>query len=91
MPKRYTPISAAADVEAALRLHRAVGAKLVYSLSSVRRQGSCGLSKTCERGRFANITEKMLGHQLQKHGSGWHRPSLTAYPEVPPRSGVPVD
>jgi len=69
MPKRYTPTSAAADVEAALRLLEGRW-KLVDSVPSIRRQGE--RFSDLERA-IPNITQKCWGSKLPQLGSGRNR------------------
>jgi len=69
MPKRYTPTSAAADVEAALRLLEGRW-KLVILFHLFG--GKVMRFSDLERA-IPNITQKMLGQQLPQLGSGWNR------------------
>src|SRR5437764_14200964 len=80
VPKRYTPISAAADVEAALRLLEGRW-KLVILFHLFG--GKIMRFSDLERA-IPNITQKMLGQQLKSMEADGivHR---TAYPQVPPK------
>ena len=80
MPKRYTPTSAAADVEAALRLLEGRW-KLVILFHLFG--GKVMRFSDLERA-IPNITQKMLGQQLR----GMAADGIvvrTAYPQVPPK------
>jgi DNA-binding HxlR family transcriptional regulator len=80
MPKRYTPTSAAADVEAALRLLEGRW-KLVILFHLFG--GKVMRFSDLERA-IPNITQKMLGQQLR----GLAADGIvvrTAYPQVPPK------
>src|ERR1700730_5536673 len=80
MTKRYTPTSAAADVEAALRLLEGRW-KLVILFHLFG--GKVMRFSDLERA-IPSITQKMLGQQLksmQAHGIVYR----TAYPQVPPK------
>src|SRR5260370_39717810 len=80
MTKRYTPTSAAADVEAALRLLEGRW-KLVILFHLLGGK----VMRFSDLGRaIAGITQKMLGQQLKSMEAGGivHRP---AYPQVPPK------
>jgi DNA-binding HxlR family transcriptional regulator len=80
MPKRYTPTSAAADVEAALRLLEGRW-KLVILFHLFG--GKVMRFSDLERA-IPNITQKMLGQQLRAmEGDGIV--VRTAYPQVPPK------
>src|SRR6202023_4412871 len=80
MPKRYTPTSAAADVEAALRLLEGRW-KLVILFhlfgGKVMRFSDLGRA-------IPNITQKMLGQQLRSLATDGII-VRTAYPKVPPK------
>ena len=80
MRKRYTPISAAADVEAALRLLEGRW-KLVILFHLFG--GKVMRFSDLERA-IPTITQKMLGQQLRNMEAAGivHR---TAYPQVPPK------
>jgi DNA-binding HxlR family transcriptional regulator len=80
MAKRYTPTSAAADVEAALRMLEGRW-KLVILFHLFG--GKVMRFSALERA-IPNITQKMLGQQLrQLEADGIvHR---TSYPQVPPK------
>jgi len=80
MPKRYTPTSAAADVEAALRLLEGRW-KLVILFHLFG--GKVMRFSDLERA-IPNITQKMLGQQLRQLGSGRNRCAYS-YPQVPPK------
>jgi DNA-binding HxlR family transcriptional regulator len=80
MPKRYTPTSAATDVEAALRLLEGRW-KLVILFHLFG--GKVMRFSDLERA-IPNITQKMLGQQLR----GLATDGIvvrTAYPQVPPK------
>jgi len=81
MPKRYTPTSAAADVEAALRLLEGRW-KLVILFHSIRRQRVMRFSDL-ERA-IPSITQKMLGQQLRSLAVDGIV-VRTSYPQVPPK------
>ena len=80
MAKRYTPTSAAADVEGALRLLEGRW-KLVILFP-------CLAGRYCAspiwRRRFPAITQKMLGQQLRRMEADGIV-VRTAYPQVPPK------
>src|SRR5438552_17893246 len=80
MPKRYTPVTAAADLEKALRLLEGRW-KLVILFHLFG--GKVMRFSELERA-IPNITQKMLGQQLrQLEADGIvHR---TSYPQVPPK------
>src|SRR6202162_6360766 len=80
MPKRYTPTSAAADVEAALRLLE--GRWKVVILFHLF-GGKVMLCADLER-EMPNITQKMLGQQLRSLAADGIV-VRTAYPQVPPK------
>jgi len=81
MVKRYTPTSAAADVEAALRvLEGRVEAR--YSLPSLRWQGHAFFPTLSAQ--FPALRKRCWGQQLKSMEADGivHR---TAYPQVPPK------
>ena len=80
MPKRYTPTSAAADVEAALRLLEGRW-KLVILFHLFG--GKVMRFSDLERA-IPNITQKMLGQQLRSLAADGIV-VRTAYPQVPPK------
>src|SRR5260370_35950213 len=80
MPKRYTPTSAAADVEAALRLLEGRW-KLVILFHLFG--GKVMRFSDLERA-IPNITKKMLGQQLRNLAADGIV-GRTAYPQVPPQ------
>ena len=80
MPKRYTPTSAAADVEAALRLLEGRW-KLVILFHLFG--GKVMRFSDLERA-IPNITQKMLGQQLRCMAADGIV-VRTAYPQVPPK------
>jgi len=80
MPKRYTPTSAAADVEAALRLLEGRW-KLVILFHLFG--GKVMRFSDLERA-IPNITQKMLGQQLHSLAADGIV-VRTAYPQVPPK------
>jgi DNA-binding HxlR family transcriptional regulator len=80
MPKRYTPTSAAADVEAALRLLEGRW-KLVILFHLFG--GKVMRFSELERA-IPNITQKMLGQQLRSLAADGIV-VRTAYPQVPPK------
>jgi len=80
MAERYTPTSAAADVEAALRmLEGRWKLVILFHLFGGKVMRFSGLERS-----IPNITQKMLGQQLrQLEADGIvHR---TSYPQVPPK------
>ncbi len=80
MPKRYTPTSAAADVETALRLLEGRW-KLVILFHLFG--GKVMRFSDLERA-IPNITQKMLGQQLRSLAADGIV-VRTAYPQVPPK------
>jgi len=80
MPKRYTPTSAAADVEAALRLLEGRW-KLVILFHLFG--GKVMRFSDLERA-IPNITQKMLGQQLRSLAVDGIV-VRTSYPQVPPK------
>src|ERR1700721_1287568 len=80
MPKRYTPTSAAQDVEAALRLLEGRW-KLVILFHLF---GGKVLRYSDLERAIPNITQKMLGQQLRQLESDGIV-VRKAYPQVPPR------
>ncbi len=77
MTKRYTPTSAAADVEAALRLLEGRWKLVIlFHLFGGKVMRFSGLERA-----IPSITQKMLGQQL-KSMEATHR---TTYPQVPPK------
>ena len=80
MPKRYTPTSAAADVEAALRLLEGRWKLVIlFHLFGGRVMRFSDLERA-----IPNITQKMLGQQLGSLAADGIV-VRTAYPQVPPK------
>ena len=80
MPKRYTPTSAAADVEAALRL---LEGRWKLAILFHLFGGKVMRFSDLERA-IPNITQKMLGQQLRSLATDGII-VRTAYPQVPPK------
>src|ERR1700746_2665621 len=80
MPKRYTPVTAAADLEKALRLLE--GRWKLVILFHLLGEKICGFPDL--EGAIPAITQKMLGQQLRAlEADGIVL--RTAYPQVPPK------
>src|SRR5260370_9918825 len=80
MPKHYTPTSAAADVEAALRLLEGRWKLVIlFHLFGGRVMRFSDLERV-----IPNITQKMLGQQLRSLAADGIV-VRTAYPQVPPK------
>src|ERR1700745_216338 len=80
MPKRYTPVTAAADLEKALRLLEGRWKLVLFSPLS----GGKIMLFSARNGAIPAITQKMLGQQLKAMEADGIV-LRTSYPQVPPK------